>query len=128
MKEIPVNIEEGDEVYEDGSHYPIVLMDFIRLNGGLPVKTKPNAITKKSPPHPQNNILSTDNITEDENTLKLTPNEKKVMEYTAHNPESTHGDIAAGLLMDKSNLSIVLKGLEEQGLIKRDDEGEYSVV
>jgi hypothetical protein len=109
LKEIPVSIEEGDEVYAHGSHYPIALMDFIRFDGEPPVNAKLNTITIKSP-QLQNDIPGTsDNITEDENTLKLTPNEKKVMEYIAQNPDSHHKDIADGLGMDKSNLYKLLK-------------------
>ncbi len=124
LKEIPVSIEEGDEVYEDGTHYPIQLLDFIRT-GSI------------SRPTPKGNVIDVrvsdvnnkkEDRTEDENTLNLTPNEKKVMEYIAQNPGVFHKDIADGLAIDKSNLSKVLKGLEERGLIEQGNEGGYSVV
>jgi predicted HTH transcriptional regulator len=117
-----------NDVFEDGDHYQVELMDFIRTDGTLSHK-KPTKLKLKLPDPGKPDISN--NVTEQidvEDILKMTPNEKKVIEFITQNEGQFHKDIANGLNIDKTNLSKVLKSLEDRDLIEQGNEGGYYMV
>ncbi|GAA3810814.1 hypothetical protein GCM10022403_050750 [Streptomyces coacervatus] len=55
----------------------------------------------------------------DERAVPLSPSEGMVMRYLQHEPPAPPSHIAAATGLQRTNLSTVLRGLEQKGLIER---------
>lgn len=142
VKEMPLDTKDGEDIYQDGSHYPASLMDIIRKNNIPNSGIKEEAV--KLLGNNQNNFLEpdnendgseaveeqtdkTDNETDDEEPQGLTPNQNRVYSFVKLNPGLPFTPIAEQLNIDRGNLSRLLKSLDEMQIIRRDENDRFFV-
>lgn len=118
LKEIPISVTDGFEVFEDGNKYLLSLMDFIRT-GKQPRQQPKMSIDIAVPSQ-----LSSEEPT---NERSLAPTQQRVVDYLKENPYFRNYEIARDLDIDRSQLTKILKGLIEKGIVQEADEG-YCVV
>lgn len=113
-------IETGNYVYADGAKYPVSLIDFIHSHQK---KGKAGNFSAFEPSVLLENVEKSESV-----YTTLTENNEKILEFIRLKPACSHSEISKGLELSKSTVSDSLKKLEEMKLVKKNNEGNFSVV
>ncbi|MFA4956356.1 MAG: helix-turn-helix domain-containing protein [Candidatus Methanoperedens sp.] len=137
LSELPEQTENGNDIFEDGSHYPASIMDFIRKERndsprqGKKEEAAPiEPLNQNTPDEPDENIVAeADNNEKSEEEPEgtgltgLTPNQQRVLDFIETNPNTLYRNkqLAEGLNMDEATTSKNVKALFDFGFLKREN-------